>query len=129
MPAANADARDDQIEAERARPSRAPILVVVSSRIHRVHKIPEIEQVLSCGAVCQNLLNASTLLGYAAQWLTEWPAYDEQIKKALGVPKEELIIGFVSIGTPAEPPNERPRPNFDDIVSFPTSLPLESSTT
>lgn len=127
--AANPDARVDQIDAERARPSRAPVLVVVSSRIHRVHKIPEIEQVLSCGAVCQNLLNAATLLGYATQWLTEWPAYDEQVKQALNVPKADLIVGFVSIGTPAEPPNERPRPDFDSIVSFPATLPLEAELT
>jgi len=123
--ATNPEARDDQIEAERARPSRAPILIVVSSRLHREHKIPEIEQLLSCGAVCQNLLNAATLLGYAAQWLTEWPAYDERIKKALAVPSDQHVIGFVSIGSAAEPPNERTRPDFDSIVSFPTALPLD----
>ncbi len=120
----NKEARDDQIEAERARPSRAPVLVVVSSRLQRPHKIPEIEQLLSCGAVCQNLLNAATLLGYAAQWLTEWPAYDEDVKTALDVPPDQHIIGFVSIGMPAEPPSERPRPSFDDIVSFPSALQL-----
>lgn len=124
--AANPDARDDQILAERERPKRAPILIVVSSRLHREHKIPEIEQLLSCGAVCQNLLNAATLLGYAAQWLTEWPAYDERIKQALGVPADQHIIGFVSIGSAAEPPNERPRPDFDDVVSYVTDLPKHS---
>ncbi len=125
--AANAGAREDQIEAERSRPSRAPVLVVVSSRLQRDHKIPEIEQLLSCGAVCQNLLNAATLLGFAAQWLTEWPAYNESIKRALDVPPDQHIIGFVSIGTAAEPPNERPRPDFDSIVSFPTTFPSSSS--
>ncbi len=117
------DARQEQIAFERARPSRAPILIVVSSRLYRAHKIPEIEQLLSCGAVCQNLLNASALLGFGAQWLTEWPAYDDRIKTALGVPADEYIIGFVSIGTPAEPPNERPRPDFEAVVSFHESLP------
>lgn len=125
--AANAEAREDQIEAERTRPSRAPVLVVVSSRLQRDHKIPEIEQLLSCGAVCQNLLNAATLLGFAAQWLTEWPAYDEHVKKALDVPLDQHIIGFVSIGAAVEPPNERPRPDFDSVVSFPTTLSSSSS--
>lgn len=117
------NARDDQIAFERARPSRAPVLIVVSSRLHRQHKIPEIEQLLSCGAVCQNLLNAATLSGFAAQWLTEWPAYDSRVKQALGVPEDDHIIGFVSIGTPTEPPNERPRPAFDDVVRFERELP------
>ncbi|MGI9491559.1 MAG: nitroreductase family protein [Geminicoccaceae bacterium] len=124
--ASNPDARADQIEAERARPSRAPVLIVVSTCLYREHKIPEIEQLLSCGAVCQNLLNAATLLGYSAQWLTEWPAYDERIKEALGIPADQHIIGFVSIGSAAEPPNERPRPDFDSIVSFPTTLPVNT---
>jgi len=70
-------------------------------------------------------LNAATLLGYSAQWLTEWPAYDERIKEMLGVPQDQHIIGFVSIGSAAEPPNERPRPDFDSVVSFPTDLPLD----
>ena len=117
------DARQDQITFERARPSRAPVLIVVSSRLHRAHKIPEIEQLLSCGAVCQNLLNAAAFLGFGAQWLTEWPAYDDRIKSALGVPSDDHIIGFVSIGTPGEPPNERSRPDFETVVSFHDSLP------
>lgn len=117
------DAREDQIAFERARPVRAPILIVVSSRLHRQHKIPEIEQLLSCGAVCQNLLNASALLGFGAQWLTEWPAYDERIKAALNVPADQHIVGFISIGTPIEPPNERPRPHFETVVSVLEALP------
>ena len=119
----HSDARDDQIAFERTRSSRAPLLIVVSSRLHREHKIPEIEQLLSCGAVCQNLLNAATLMGFGAQWLTEWPAYDSRIKAALGIPLDEHIIGFVSIGTPSEPPNERPRPDFEAVVSLHDSLP------
>ena len=121
--ASNPDARDDQIAFERARPSRAPVLIVVSSRLNRAHKIPEIEQLLSCGAVCQNLLNASTLLGFAAQWLTEWPAYDETVKATLQVPADQHIVGFISIGSAIEAPAERPRPDFESVVSFPEQLP------
>lgn len=117
------DAREDQIAFERARPQRAPVLIVVSSRLHREHKIPEVEQLLSCGAVCQNLLNAATLSGFGAQWLTEWPAYDERIKAALGVPADQHIIGFISIGSPSEAPSERPRPEFDSVVRVLDSLP------
>ena len=117
------DARDDQIAFERGRPARAPVLIVVSSLLQRQHKIPEIEQLLSCGAVCQNLLNAAALLGFGAQWLTEWPAYNSRVKGALGVPEDQHIIGFVCIGTPTEPPNERPRPDFANVVSFRDKLP------
>lgn len=117
------DARDDQVEFERQRPARAPVLIAVSSRLHRDHKIPVIEQLLSCGAVCQNLLNAATLAGFGTQWLTEWPASDDRVKKALGVPGDDHIVGFVSIGSPVEAPKERPRPDFDAVVSFHSTLP------
>ena len=78
---------------------------------------------MSCGAVCQNLLNASEMLGYAAQWLTEWPAFDLEIKAILDVPADQHIIGFIYIGTAVEPPNERPRPDLNDVVSYPETLP------
>ncbi|MEM8949955.1 MAG: nitroreductase [Pseudomonadota bacterium] len=117
------DASDHQIEFERQRPQRAPILIVVSSRVDRARQVPEIEQLMSCGAVCQNLLNASVILGYAAQWLTEWPAFDEEIKAALGVPDDQHLVGFIYIGSAAEPPNERPRPGLEDVVSYPETLP------
>ena len=32
----------------------------------------------------QNLLVAANLMGFAAQWLTEWYAYDETIDAKLG---------------------------------------------
>ncbi|MEM7316061.1 MAG: nitroreductase [Planctomycetota bacterium] len=117
------DAREDQVAFERARPTRAPVLIVVSSRLHREHKIPEVEQLLSCGAVCQNLLNAATLVGFGAQWLTEWPAYDDRIKHALGIQADQHIVGFIYIGTPVEPPKERTRPEFAAVVSMLDELP------
>ncbi len=117
------DAREDQVAFERARPTRAPVLIVVSSRLHREHKIPEVEQLLSCGAVCQNLLNAATLVGFGAQWLTEWPAYDDRIKHALGIQADQHIVGFIYIGTPVEPPKERTRPEFAAVVNMLDELP------
>jgi len=117
------DAREDQVAFERARPTRAPVLIVVSSRLHREHKIPEVEQLLSCGAVCQNLLNAATLVGFGAQWLTEWPAYDDRIKHALGIQTDQHIVGFIYIGTPVEPPKERTRPEFAAVVNMLDELP------
>lgn len=112
------EANEKQIEFERQRPQRAPVLLVVTAKITKPHKIPELEQLLSGGAVCTNMLIAANALGFCAQWLTEWPAYRPEITRALGHdPETDQIIGFVYIGTPAEPPSERPRPALDDVVS------------
>lgn len=115
--AANDDAIDELVEVEEERPLRAPLIIAVISRVTREHKIPEWEQILSSGAACQNILHAAHASGYAAQWITEWPAYDANVKKALGAGDADRIAGFVYIGTAKEPPDERQRAGLEDVVS------------
>ena len=115
--ALNPEARDNQVEHERHRPQRAPLLLVISNRLDAAHKIPVLEQTLSGGAFCMNIMNAVHALGYCANWVTGWPAFDDQVKAALGVPPGSQIIGFIHIGTPAGPPKDRIRPKLEDIVS------------
>ncbi len=110
-------ASEKQLAYERNRPCRAPLLLVVSTRIES-DRIPRWEQILSGAAVCQNILIAATALGYASQWLTEWPAYDETVKQALNIPADDQILGFLYIGSASEPPSERPRPELADVVEF-----------
>ena len=93
------------------------MLLVVTSDIQSPHKIPELEQRLSGGAVCMNILNAAHALGYSAQWVTEWLSFDTDIKAALGHQDQTDIIGMIYIGTAIEPPQPRSRPSLDDIVS------------
>ncbi len=113
----NPDAFDELIEVEKERFQRAPVIVAVTSRITPEHKIPEWEQTLSSGAACMNMLNAAHALDLAAQWITEWPAYNDDVTKALGVGAKERIAGFIYIGTAAQPPDERTRPEISDIVT------------
>lgn len=115
---ANPTATQKQVDFERNRLQRAPLLLAVTAKIRPNHKIPEMEQLLSAGAVCYGLLIAAKALGYAAQWLTEWPAYRPEVVEALGHDTQtDRIVGFVYLGTAAEPPAERPRPELADIVS------------
>jgi nitroreductase len=115
---ANPAATEKQVNFERNRLQRAPLLLAVTAKIRPNHKIPEMEQLLSAGAVCYSLLISAKALGYAAQWLTEWPAYRPEVVEALGHdPQTDRIVGFVYLGTATEPPAERPRPELADIVS------------
>lgn len=115
----NPDARESQIAAERERPQRSPLLLVVTSHpnAEKFVKVPEIEQTLSSATVCQNILIATQALGFNAQWVTDWPAYHAEICTALGHSSDTKIVGFIHIGTAEKPPNERPRPDFETIVS------------
>ncbi len=113
----HADATADQLDFERKRLARAPLVIAVVSRAGPHVKIPEWEQQLSAGAACMNLVNAAYAMGYAASWITEWYAYDRRVLDALGLAANERVAGFVHIGRPAKPPEERDRPKLDDIVT------------
>jgi nitroreductase len=107
----------EQIAVERERFTMAPLVVAVVSRVVPHVKIPDWEQVLSAGAVCMNLLNAATALGYGASWLTGWAAFDRRVLDALGLGPAERIAGYIHIGTAKETPADRERPNLPDIVT------------
>ncbi|WP_046865383.1 nitroreductase family protein [Microvirga massiliensis] len=111
------DARADQFSVEETRLARAPLVVGVVSRARPHPKIPEWEQILSAGAVCMNLLNAATAMGFGANWITEWYAYDRRVLDALGLEPFERIAGFVHIGSFSEPRTDRPRPALSEVVT------------
>jgi len=108
-------AGEDRLAMEAGRFERAPIVIAVVSRVVESLKAPDWEQRLSAGASCQNILIAATALGYASSWLTEWCAYDEGISDALGLAANERIAGFIYLGSPTIPKDERERPDLSDI--------------
>lgn len=114
------DASAARLEKERTRFAFAPCIVAVVLNPVRNPKIPEIEQVLSGGAVCMNLLHAAHQAGFGAQWLTGFAAYDQEVLKALGVGSEERLLGYIHIGTRTEAPSERERPDPAALLTLAT---------
>ncbi|MEO8668980.1 MAG: nitroreductase [Bauldia sp.] len=114
----NPDAEAKRLEEEAARLARAPVVVAVVSRAAPHAKIPEYEQLLSAGAVAMNLELAAQAMGFAAQWTTNWFAYDEVAGRLLGLQPGERFVGFIHIGTSSVPPVDRPRPMLADIVTW-----------
>ncbi|CVI62024.1 MULTISPECIES: nitroreductase family protein [Agrobacterium] len=107
-----------QQEAERTRFTRAPVVIAVISTAKPHFKIPEWEQVMSAGAVCLNLIFAANAGGFAANWLTEWLAFDSAFLTEIEVGAEEKVAGFIHIGSTTFPPVERPRPELADVVTW-----------
>ena len=95
---------------------QAPVMIALISSPIQGHKIPVWEQELSCGAVAMNLLHAAHALGYVGGWITGWQAYSPRITEAF-CSEGERIAGFIFLGTPANPLEERPRPMLADHVS------------
>ena len=66
-----------------------------------------------------NLLSCAQSMGYAAQWLTEWYAYNDKMLTYLGGNiKKDRIAGFNYIGHKTEEPIERKRPDPFDVINF-----------
>lgn len=107
----------DSLEFQRGLFLRAPTVVVVVSKAGPHVKIPEWEQLLSAGAVTQNMLLAAAALGIGAQWNTDWIAYDREIAKAMGLSETEKVVGVVYFGTPAAPLEDRPRPDPQSLLT------------
>ena len=112
------DLSEEMIQVERARFTRAPVVVAIVSKAGPHIKIPEWEQLMSAGALCLNVILAANASGYVANWLTEWFAYDERAYPLLGVNPGEKVAGFIHIGSTTFPAIERPRPELADTVTW-----------
>ena len=110
-------ASDAAIEKERHRFSHAPVIVAVVARLGPDEKIPESERFSSASCVCFALLQAAQALGFGAQWLTAWAAYDPVVLRTLGLGEHERITGFIHIGTPKLEAPERERPEPEELLT------------
>ncbi|KQW70330.1 NAD(P)H nitroreductase [Phenylobacterium sp. Root77] len=112
-----AQSRGDTRAAAKLAKLKLPPMGIAVISAPRVHEIPEWEQVLSAGAVCTGLLYAAQALGYGANWITDWYAYDGEAKAILGLAPGESVAGFIFIGTAKESPMERERPDSQALTT------------
>lgn len=106
------------VQKDRDRFNFAPLIVAVIARVEPNHpKVPEQEQILSAGYIAYNLLLGAQALGFGAQILTGWAAYDRDAARLLGLGQNERIVAFVHIGTAHETAPERIRPTLAEVVS------------
>lgn len=111
------DAAAADLERERSRPLRAPLIVAVAARLRQDHpKVPAVEQVLATGAAIQNMLVTIHAAGYAAMWKTGPAAHDDFVKKSFGLEPWDVLAGFVYVGTAAERARSKPRPETAEVT-------------
>jgi nitroreductase len=113
----NPNAQASEINVEKRRLTDAPLVIGVVSFTKPHPKVPPWEQQLSAGASAMNIVTAATALGYGACWLTGWFAFDRDVLDGLGLKADEKLAGFIHIGTPSKPSEDRPRPALADIVT------------
>jgi nitroreductase len=115
--AKNPNATPGEIDVEKKRLTDAPLVIGVVSLTKPHPKVPVWEQELSAGASAMNIVTAATALGYGACWLTGWFAFDRDVLDGFGLKPDEKLAGFIHIGKPSKPSEDRPRPALTDIVT------------
>ena len=106
----------ETLQRERQKALRAPMIVVLAAICTPGGKIPVIEQILAAGAAAQNVMLAALALGFNSMWKTGAPAYDEQVKAALGLEAKDAIVGFMYLGTESSRPGAPSRLPVGDLV-------------
>ena len=97
-----------KLEKVRNNPLAAPLVIAIAARL-TANKVPEQEQLLTCGAATMNMQNVFHAQGFASIWLTGGNAYDTLVAQALGFDSDERLLGFLYVGT-AGPPDSLPPP-------------------
>jgi nitroreductase len=110
--------RGDAAAAAKLGKLKTPPLAIAVIASPKAGAIPEWEQLLSAGAVCTTLTYATLAMGYGANWITDWYAYDPQACARLGLAANEKVAGFILIGTPREPPLERERADPTALTTY-----------
>ena len=99
----------------------APPLVVAVVSAPRAGGKPVADQRGSAAAVCTTLLVAAAAMGYGANWITDWYGEDADALRLLGLEPDgdlpEQLTGWILLGSAAEPPLERARPDVPRLVT------------
>lgn len=98
-------------------PLRAPLIIVVAATFKYHPKVPQVEQIGSAAAACQNISLAAYAMGYATIWRTGEPAFNGEIKKALGLAETDELVGYIYIGTPTVTERKVPEVDPADFVT------------
>jgi len=99
-------------------PFRAPMIIVISSRIIQHEKVPKQEQLISSGCCAHAMQMAAFSLGFGAMWRTGELAYNEQVKQGLGISEQDEIVGFLYVGTPCKEQGLKAPKRIESKVSY-----------
>lgn len=111
------DAIAMELDRVRAKPQRAPMIVVVVARPQQHPKVPMWEQRAAAACAAHGLTLAAHARGYGAMWRTGWYGDAPKVRAHLGLLDDEEVTGWIYLGTPAgQPP--APRPEIDPPVTW-----------
>jgi nitroreductase len=107
---------DEELGMEHTRAVQAPVVIAVVARIDPTADVPVHEQWATVGGALTNVLNALHFMGFGAKMLSGRRAADPQIAAAF-CRAGEMLVGWISTGTPQAAPRGRAPDDVDRIVS------------
>jgi nitroreductase len=99
-------------------PFRAPMIIVISSKITQHDKVPKQEQLITAGCCAHAMQMAAFELGFGAMWRTGEFAYNKQVKQGLKISEQDEVIGFLYIGTPCKEQGIKAAKCFESKVTY-----------
>lgn len=99
-------------------PKRAPMIIMVATKLKEHEKVPAFEQMLSTGAMIQNLLLALHSQGYRTVWRSGDLIDEPSLKAFFNVADKDTICGFVYVGSSDVVMPEREPVALDDFVVY-----------
>jgi nitroreductase len=112
----NPEATAAEIEREREKAERPPVLLAVIAAPRPSAKVPEPEQIAGAGAALQGALLAAYGLGFGAIMLSGDRCADPGVRAALGIGRTETLLGFISIGTIVAEPKAARRAERSEVL-------------
>jgi len=109
-------ASSEQVERQRTKPLRSPLIITVVAKIQQNPSVDKLEQILSAGAACQQILLAAQALGYGAIWLSGESIFDWNINDGLGLGFDDQIVGFLYLGTESQSRKAPQRPAVRNFI-------------
>ena len=97
-------------------PYRAPLIIVLVADTKEHPKVPIIEQQLSTAAAGQNMLLAFHEMGFGGIWRTGKFSFNREISMELDLKENEIVIGYLYIGTIEGKTKKIPELNSEDFV-------------
>jgi nitroreductase len=115
---AEPEASEVAIERARNKAHKEPETIVVIFRPNPSHPVvPVQEQAMSVGAACENILLAAEAMGFGGMLLSGAEISTQALRRAFHLEDEEELVGFIGIGTVANPPGPKDRPAVADHLS------------
>ncbi|MEP6582862.1 MAG: nitroreductase [Ginsengibacter sp.] len=102
----------------RLQPLKASHIIAIGMKRTTKKSIPEIEDIEAVACAVQNIYLSVTAYGLGGYWTTGGITYIESAKHALGLEKEDKLLGFFYIGKIAVPSPVAKRISIEEKVKW-----------